>query len=261
MDQDRFEQRMREGEYFHSLRLLPGVWTVVRVDGRGFTKWVGTRFERPFDVRVRDWMVAAARALLEEMHGLYAYTESDEVSVLFPPDWELFDRELEKIVSISAAIASAAFTHASGEVAQFDSRVWLAVTEAEVEDYFRWRQGDAGRCALNGWCYWTLRQEGASVGEATQRLEGKGPDFKNELLFQRGINFNDLPLWQRRGTGIYWEGYQKEGFNPKAGVPVVAERRRVRTDFELPMRDEYTAFIRARIGEWRSRRSTDEQLS
>ena len=28
------------------------------------------------------------------------------------------------------------------------------------------------------------------------------------------INFNDLPLWQRRGIGLYWQSYQKTGTNP-----------------------------------------------
>ncbi|MEP0832344.1 tRNA(His) guanylyltransferase Thg1 family protein [Microcoleus sp. AS-A8] len=39
MDSDRFEQKMRSLEYFHSLRLLPGAWVVIRVDGRGFSRF------------------------------------------------------------------------------------------------------------------------------------------------------------------------------------------------------------------------------
>jgi tRNA(His) guanylyltransferase len=35
MDNDEFEKRMRELEYFHGLRALPGAWVVIRVDGRG----------------------------------------------------------------------------------------------------------------------------------------------------------------------------------------------------------------------------------
>ncbi|MFY0581846.1 hypothetical protein ACN28S_53015 [Cystobacter fuscus] len=50
--------------------------------------------------------------------------------------------------------------------AVFDSRVWLGVNEDAVLDYFRWRQADATRCALNGWCYWTLRKEGQSAAQA-----------------------------------------------------------------------------------------------
>jgi tRNA(His) guanylyltransferase len=129
-------------------------------------------------------------------------------------------------------------------LAHFDSRVWLGANEELVVDYFQWRRTDATRCALNGWCSWTLRRAGKSVREATRTLEGKPVGFKNELLFQHGTNFNELPLWQRRGIGLYWETYQKEGYNPKEGKKVITTRRRVRIDDELPMKEEYSRLIR-----------------
>jgi hypothetical protein len=45
-------------------------------------------------------------------------------------------------------------------------------------------------------------KEGQSVERATRALLGKRDSFKHEMLFKRGINFNDLPEWQRRGTGV-----------------------------------------------------------
>jgi AAA domain len=59
-----------------------------------------------------------------------------------------------------------------------------------------------------------------------------------------GINFNDLPLWQRRGVGCYWETYMNEGFNPIANQQVLTERQRIKVDMELPMQDKYSEFIR-----------------
>src|SRR5262249_41006818 len=156
--------------------------------------------------------------------GLYAFTESDEISVLFPRAWDLFDRELEKAVSLSAGLASAALALAFGTRGHFDSRAVLAPHDEQVVDYFRSRQADAARCALNGWTYWTLRKAGQSVARATAALEGKSVAEKNELLFQAGINFNELPLWQRRGTGLYWERYEREGYNPKLDRKVVTTR-------------------------------------
>ena len=88
MGDNTFENRMRELEYFHNLRLLPGAWVVVRVDGRGFSRFTESRFEKPFDLKFHGLMVHTAQALLQEMQGIYAYTESDEISVLFRPDWE-----------------------------------------------------------------------------------------------------------------------------------------------------------------------------
>ncbi|WNG21247.1 tRNA(His) guanylyltransferase Thg1 family protein [Cystobacter fuscus] len=247
MDPGDFESRMREGEFFHSLRLLRGAWCVVRVDGRGFSRFTETHYDKPFDVRMHEQMVRTASALLEELQGLYAYTESDEVSILFRPEWSLYDREVEKLVSLSAGLASATFTHAAGVPAVFDSRVWLGVNEDAVLDYFRWRQSDATRCALNGWCYWTLRKEGQSAAQASRALHGQSVGFKNELLFQRGINFNELPPWQRRGSGVVWEQYEKEGVNPVTGQTVRSTRRRLRVDQELPMKDAYDAYLRERM--------------
>lgn len=235
---------MRAGECYHTLRFLPGAWVVLRVDGHGFSRLTAANFEKPFDVRFHEYMVGTARALLEAFQGVYAYTESDEISLLLPRDWALYDRELEKVVSLSAGLASATFALAYGGPAHFDSRAWLGADEAAVLDYFRWRQSDALRCALNGWCYWTLRQAGQSVGQATAALKSQSVAAKNELLFQRGINFNDLPAWQRRGTGLYWQTYTKEGFNPKSNQTVTAVRRRIKTDEELPMRTEYAILLR-----------------
>ena len=243
MDNDAFEKQMRSLEYFHSLRILPGAWVIIRLDGRGFSRFTESRFDKPFDLKFHQLMVQTTKVLLEELHGIYAYTESDEISVLFPTTWDLFDRSLEKIVSISASIASATFTHAAQTPVNFDSRVWLGVNKSQVVDYFCWRQADATRCALNGWCYWTLRQAGKSVSEATAALEKQPVAFKNELLFQHGINFNDLPTWQRRGVGLYWEEYEKEGYNPIQNQAVVAKRRRIKLDEELPMKEAYTEFI------------------
>jgi len=243
MKRSDFEQGMRSREYFHSLRFLPGAWIVLRVDGHGFSRLTENRYEKPFDLNFHGFMVRTAQALLEQLGGLYAYTESDEISLLLPRDWALFDREQEKAVSLSAGLASATFSLASGVPAHFDSRAWLGTAKTDVVDYFRWRQADATRCALNGWCYWTLRKAGKSVAEATATLKQQTAAFKNELLFQHGINFNDVPAWQRRGVGLYWESYEKEGYNPKLNQKVTARRRRIKVDGELPMKEEYGRLI------------------
>ncbi len=247
MDNKSFENRMRELEYFHNLRLLWETWVIVRVDGRSFSGFTESRFEKPFDLKFHQLMVQTAQSLLEEMHGIYAYTESDEISVLFPLDWDLFNRSLEKIVSISASIASATFTNLVGTVAYFDSRVWLGANQTQVVDYFRWRQADATRCALNSWCYWTLRKLGKSARVATAELKNQSVGFKNQLLFENGINFNDLPTWQRRGTGLYWEKYTKQGYNPITKETVTTLRRRIKIDEALPMKQEYSEFIETLI--------------
>ncbi len=243
MKNDEFEQRMRAMEAFHTLRLPPGVWTVLRVDGRSFTHFTETGFEKPIDSRFQQMMRQTAQALLEELHGRYAYTESDEISVLFDPSWDMFDRELEKLVSISAAIASATFTLASQRIAHFDSRVWLGSNPSDVVDYFRWRQTDAERCALNGWCYWTLRKAGKKPDEAMALFHKKSLADKIALLHQHAIDYDTLPIWQRRGTGLYWETFEKIGYDPVQEKDRSGIRRRVKIDEALPLKEEYGTFI------------------
>lgn len=243
MKTDDLEQKMRALEYFHTAKVLPDTWIILRVDGHSFSRFTEQRFEKPFDQRFHDLMFQTSSALVEHLNGVYAYTESDEISVLLPPAWDLFSREHEKLVSLSAGIASAAFTLGIGAPAHFDSRVWIGVNPGLVIDYFRWRQADATRCALNGWCYWTLRKNGLTVNQATQSLIGKTVAYKNELLFQNGINFNNLPSWQRRGSGVYWETYNKEGFNPITGETVIARRRKIKLDSDIPMGLDYNRFL------------------
>jgi tRNA(His) 5'-end guanylyltransferase len=249
MQPEELEARMRAGEAFHSLRLPPATWAVVRVDGRAFSALTERHYDKPFDATFHASMVSAGKALLQELQGQYAYVESDEISVLLPPDWALFDREVEKLVSLSAGIASASFSVASGHAGHFDGRVWLSGRRSDVVDYFRWRQGDATRCSLQGWCYWTLRKEGHSAARATKALHGLSVAQKNELLFQRGINFNEVPAWQKRGVGLYWERYQKEALDPRTGATVLADRRRLAVADELPMREAYSAWLEDRLPE------------
>jgi tRNA(His) guanylyltransferase len=94
-----------------------------------------------------------------------------------------------------------------------------------------------------------LRKQGKPVAEATADLHGKSFSELNEILFQLGTNFNELPLWQRRGTGVYWERFEKPAVNLKTGEPVIAERRRVKIDEGIPMGVEYDNFIRGIMAE------------
>ncbi|MGP4021929.1 tRNA(His) guanylyltransferase Thg1 family protein [Actinomadura sp. 3N407] len=238
------ETRMRSREWFHSVKLLPGAWTIVRVDGRSFSRYTEARFDKPFDARFSALMTGTAQALLTELGGRYAYTESDEISVVLDPSFDMFGREVEKLVSLSAGTATAAFTHAAGEPAVFDARVWLGTGLDDVVDYLSWRQADAARCALNGWCYWTLRKEGRSARQTSRELDRASTSAKNEMLFARGINFNEVPAWQRRGVALWWETHEKTGHDPIRDVDVTATRRHVHIERDLPMKAPYRDLTR-----------------
>jgi tRNA(His) guanylyltransferase len=202
---DDLDQKMRVFETAADYCVLPGMFMVARLDGRGFTRLTKEvcRFEAPFDERFRDLMVETASGLMNcGFRVIYAYTESDEISLLFDPE--------------GAGL---------------------------VVDYFRWRNEDAARNALNAYCYWTSRQQGLDERASTELVLGLSTSQKNELLFDRGINFNDVPSWQKRGVGLYWECFDKPGRNPVTGQQVVARRRRIKRDMDLPMKDEYGRFL------------------
>ncbi len=243
MEASDIDTRMRALERYRGLRIEPDAWTVLRLDGRAFTHFTAGRFAKPFDARLRDLMVAAARSLMEDFHGLYACTHSDEISVLFPPGWRLFDGRVEKLVSVSAGLASAAFTRACGSAACFDSRIWQGESEADALAYFRWRQQDAARCALHAWCYWRLREQGLSVEAAVGELAGLDSDGQRRLLAEMGTDPERLPLWQRRGVGLCWETVEKPGYDPLRAIEVTARRRRIRLEMELPAGEAYVQWL------------------
>lgn len=154
-------------------------------------------------------MVATAEALMNcGFRVVYAYTESDEISLLFAQDENLFGRKLRKYNSTLAAEASARFSLLLGQVATFDCRISQLPSVEFVVDYFRWRNEDAARNALNAYCYWKL-------------------------------------CAAERGAGLYWEAYEKRAVNPQTGEQVIAQRHRIKRDFDLPMKDGYSEFIRS----------------
>lgn len=58
------------------------------------------------------------------------------------------------------------------------------------------------------------------------------------------ILFNELALWQRRGSAIRWEQYAKEDVDPRDGSRHVTTRRRLGVDSELPMKEAYEHYLR-----------------
>jgi tRNA(His) 5'-end guanylyltransferase len=244
---DELDSKMRLYETAQDRCVPPGIFMVARIDGRNFTRLTKelVKFEAPFDVRFRDLMIETTAHLMNcGFNAIYGYTESDEISLLFHPEITTFDRKERKYNSILAGEASAKFALLLGVHACFDSRISELPNIDYVIDYFRWRNEDAHRNALNAHCYWALRKEGSTVREATESLNKLSAAEKNEVLWQRGINFNELPLWQRRGMALYWESYEKDGLNPLTGEAVVATRRKLKIDLELPMKDEYSLFVR-----------------
>jgi tRNA(His) guanylyltransferase len=243
---DDLDRKMRVFETAHDHCVLPGLYMAARLDGRNFTRLTKEkhRFQRPYDEQFRDYMLGTIEHLMTcGFRVIYGYTQSDEISLLLHPEESAFGRKMRKLNSILAGEASAKFSLLLGDMGVFDCRISQLPGVDLVRDYFRWRQEDAHRNALNAHCYWLLREQGQTMQQATEALVGMSVTDKNELLFRNGINFNDLPNWQKRGSGVYWEEYEKPARNPITGEEVVATRRRLKRDLDLPLRDGYVKFI------------------
>lgn len=244
---ENLDARMCVYETAHDHCVLPGLHIVVRLDGKNFTRLTKETwpFEAPFDPCFRDLMLDTVTHLMEcGVSAVYGYTQSDEISLLLRQDDNSFGRKTRKLISVLAGEASAKFSLGLGGVGVFDARVSQLPSTASVIEYFRWRHEDAHRNALSAHCYWLLRKRGDSAQAANQALLGLSTAGKNELLFQHGIQFNDLPAWQKRGTAIHWEDYQKPALDPKTGEAITAQRRRLSRNLELPLGEAYADYVR-----------------
>ncbi len=243
---DDLDAKMRVYETAHDICVMPEIYMVARIDGRSFTRLTKEihKFKAPFDEVFRDYMIETMKHLMNcGFKVIYGYTESDEISLLFELQENTFSRKHRKYNSVLAGEASAKFSTLLGSVGAFDCRLCELPNAKLVVDYFRWRNEDAFRNALNAHCYWTLRQDGFSKVAATKRIERISVADKNELLFTYGINFNELPNWQKRGIGIYWAEVEKEGYNPKTKEKTSVKRNSLKVDYDLPMKDQYDLFI------------------
>lgn len=246
MNFDKLDRTMRMFETAADLCVPPGIYMVARIDGRSFSRLTKEvcRFDVPYDERFRNMMVETVKHLMQcGFRVIYGYTQSDEISLLFQRDEDSFGRKLRKYHSILAGEASALFTSLLGKPAAFDCRISQLPDPERVVDYFRWRMSDAHRNCLNSHCYWMLRKQGVDANDAAKRLSGLSVEDKNELLFQNGINYNNLPAWQKRGIGCYWESYCKEGADPRSGETTSSERRRLKVDFDIPGQYLFDRFL------------------
>ena len=248
MDFDTLDKQMRRFEQSLDRTMLEGIYVVARLDGHGFTRLTKKEWdlEKPFDIRFRDAMVETLRRLMDcGFRVIYGYTQSDEISLLFHIDDNAFGRKERKLLSILAGEASVAFSMAAGRPAVFDCRLVPLPNSSNVVDYFRWRQEDSHRNSLNSHCYWLLRKEGVSASDVQKQISGISNGDKNELLFSHGINYNDLPLWQRRGVGMYFKEIEKTGYNPVTKKETTCIRRSLYLEEELPIGEPYVRLIQS----------------
>lgn len=206
----------------HLTRRIP---VIMRVDGKAFHTYT-KGLNKPFDGELMDDMDNTAIHLCQNIQGAKcAYVQSDEISILIT-DYDTlqtdawFDYNVQKMCSISAGYAAGKFNQlrllriidkpqtrtiavndvSSITLANFDSRV-ANYPKEEVANYFLARQKDAVKNSI------------ASVAQSLyspKELHGKNDNQQQELIFQKGINWNDFSVGEKRGRFIvkntYWNG-------------------------------------------------------
>jgi len=203
---DDLGKRMKEQYEQRTRTLLPRrTYTIIRLDGKAFHTFTA-KMARPYDPGFILAMDETTKFLCENIQGCkLGYVQSDEISLLLTDFDKIttdawFDGQVQKIVSVSASIATAKFNQQVGKsfvspkgLAFFDSRVWTIPDPIEVENYFVWRQKDAMRNSIS---------MHAQALYSHEELNGKSQSDMHDMIHAKGENWNDLPDGFKRGRTV-----------------------------------------------------------
>lgn len=201
---DTLGDTIKQYEVLGDLPLMPLLPTLARVDGRAFHTF--TRgMKRPYDERMAAAMIGTAQKLAQETNACMTYTQSDEITLAWfssdPKSQIWFDGRHSKMVSQIAAQATLHFYRLCLEtmpeyadrLPSFDARVWQMPNTALGSCVFLWREIDATKNSI------TMAAQSVC---SHKEIQGKTGHEKQEMLFQKGINWNDYPAFFKRGTYI-----------------------------------------------------------
>jgi len=208
---DKFGNRMKGYEDAYRTKLPKRMPVIIRIDGKAFHTYT-KGMQKPFDTDLTNAMWETCKFLAQNVMGCkLVYTQSDEISLLLTNYDKLtteswFDNNLQKIVSVSASLATAKFNevmrekYPEKELAFFDARAYV-LPQDEVCNYFLWRQQDSTKNSIS---------MVAQANFSQRELNGlNGSQLQDKLMLEKGVNWNDIPTWQKRGSCIVKEFYNK----------------------------------------------------
>jgi tRNA(His) guanylyltransferase len=237
---------MKDCEIFSNLRVPCGSEIVVRADGRKFSKLsTKLKLDKPYDLDFTKLLCEVCSDFFNEFSPKFIYTFSDEINILLSDI--PFNGRIEKLNSVFASFISGSFMknlikyenffkvleEDDLKPVSFDSRI-IPVSDKGAVEYFKNRQNEAWRNCLNGYSYWKLRENYDKV-RAVEILNKKKSNELHNLLFENGLNINDVPAWQRRGIGFYKTKIEVNGYNPLKNASVRSNRFRLDIDYKLPL--------------------------
>jgi len=204
---------------------------IIRLDGHRFSKFT-KGFKKPFDVRIYNAMINTTAELVKEFNSTFAYTQSDEITLVFMPQkdqfgqWKnyAFNGRVQKIVSLLSGFCSTRFAyHLSVQtydsqtekelldkihLAYFDGRIFSIPDASEALNNIIWRMTDAKRNSKNNLGHMHFAQKD---------VEGLHPGQILEKLLEKGIDWNEMPPAYKWGSFVKKGQYQKLSENPKTG--------------------------------------------
>jgi tRNA(His) guanylyltransferase len=196
--QDSLGDRMKQYEQVWQHRFPRRLPLIIRVDGRGFHRYLRAA-EKPFDMEFVEQMSAVATAMCQDIDGaVFAYHQSDEISLLvcdYPglntEPW--FGGGLQKIVSVAASVATTQLAWHRRDRPMFDARAFVMPDAVETVNYFVWRQKDAKRNAVS---------MAARSMFSHQQLHGVNITGMKQMMADAGTNFDDYPPQVQRGQQV-----------------------------------------------------------
>jgi tRNA(His) 5'-end guanylyltransferase len=232
---DQFGDRMKNYENAYRTKLPKRLPVLIRIDGSHFHTYT-KGMKKPFDQDLAEAFWETCQYLAKNIAGCkVVYHQSDEISLLLTNYDKLtteswFDNNIQKMVSVSASMATAKFNevmrikYPNKELATFDARVWILPPD-EVCNYFLWRQQDASKNSVS------------MVAQANfnhKELQGlNGSQMQDKLMLEKNLNWNDLPVWQKRGICITKQYYLKND----------VQRSEWAVDHETPIFSQDRTFI------------------
>ena len=183
--------------------LIPLIPVVARLDGKSFSKFT-KGLKRPYDERLSKLMIDTTKFLVQTFNANIGYTQSDEISLIFynpdPKSQPLFGNRVFKLETAFAAYASVYFIKNLNRIPEkmnkfptFDCRVFNVPNENEAVNALYWRELDATKNSIT---------MAASSVYSHSKLMNKNGKEKQEMLFQKGINWNDYPTFFKRGQYV-----------------------------------------------------------
>lgn len=225
--------RMKQYERQMDFAAMKGLPLLARIDGRAFHTFT-KGMDRPFDARMSRLMVDTTIHLVDSFAALAGFTQSDEISLLWydpEPNSELpFAGRLMKLSSVLASSAAAFFNKEMpyhfpslrDRLPCFDCRVWNVPDPDIAVLYFIWRERDATKNSIS---------MAAQSMFSHKELQNKHSGDMQEMLFQKGVNWNDYPAFFKRGTFVKRVAY-KGKLSPEE-LATLPEKHHARTNPDL----------------------------